>query len=98
GSVMVNRAPAGCRQAVRLFSRCARRDTFLEAVFLCSTPLVEARISSGCAALNASTAAPLSPAASASSTLRTKLRTRERRILLTAARRAILRAAFLADD
>src|SRR5690606_38691027 len=42
-------------------------------------------------------AAVLSPAASASSTLRTKVRTRERRSLLTAVLRSILRAAFLAE-
>lgn len=35
------------RQAPRAFTRCARRDTFREAVFLCRTPFVAARISSG---------------------------------------------------
>src|SRR5919198_5095191 len=85
-------------QADRPFTRWASRETFRDAVFLCSTPLVAARINSGCAALSAASAAALSPEASASSTLRTKVRTRERRILLTAARRAILRAAFLAEE
>ena len=46
----------------------------------------------------AAVAAVLSPEASASSTLRTKLRTRERRDLLTSVRRAILRVAFLAEE
>src|SRR5262245_12566159 len=66
-------AAAETGQAGRFFSRCASLDTFREAVFRCSTPLVEARINSGWAALKASAAAPLSPAARASSTLRTKL-------------------------
>src|SRR6478752_1047409 len=52
---------------------------------------------SGWAALRASAAADLSPEAIASSTLRRKVRIRERRPLLTSVRRTILRAAFLAD-
>src|SRR5690242_13101884 len=52
---------------------------------------------SGWAAFRASAAADLSPEAIASSTLRRKVRIRERRVLLTSVRRAILRVAFLAD-
>src|SRR5690606_22692531 len=57
-----------------------------------------ARISSGCASAKAACATSLLPDASASSTLRRKVRTRERRFLLTAVRRAIFRVAFLAED
>ena len=51
----------------------------------------------GSACCIAISAARLSPAAIASSTFRTKLRMRERGTLLLAVRRAIFRAAFLAD-
>src|SRR6188768_1562735 len=51
----------------------------------------------GCAACRAARAAPLSPEAIASSTLRTKLRMRVRGTMLTAVRWVILRAAFLAE-
>src|SRR5690606_13818219 len=61
------------------------------------TPLEAARINSGSAALNATTAASLSPLKSASSTLRMKVRTRERRDLLISVRAVILRTAFLAE-
>src|SRR3989440_11211724 len=52
----------------------------------------------GSACLKASSALLRSPLAIASSTLPTNVRSRERRALLTAVRRAILRGAFLADD
>ena len=52
---------------------------------------------SGCAAWRAVCAADLSPDAIASSTLRIKLRIRERRAVLISVRRAILRTIFLAE-
>src|ERR687898_368847 len=60
-------------------------------------PFWAARISSGSAARSASAAAAWLPDAIASSTLRTKVRTRERRERLIAVRFAILRVIFLAD-
>src|SRR5262245_52087070 len=51
----------------------------------------------GSASFSAATACSRLPAAIASSTLRTKVRMRERRPLLISVRRAITRAAFLAD-
>src|SRR3954452_19267758 len=51
----------------------------------------------GSAAFNASVAAVRSPPEIASSTLRTELRSRERRDLLITVRRAILRVALRAD-
>src|SRR5919112_2025763 len=60
-------------------------------------PFWAARISSGSAARRASAAAARLPEAIASSTLRTKVRTRERRERLIAVRFAILRVIFLAD-
>jgi len=56
-----------------------------------------ARINSGCTARRASPAAALSPAARASSTFRTYVRSRLIRLRLTWVRRAIFRVAFLAD-
>lgn len=80
------------------FATCAvSRETFRLAVALCITPFCAARIISGSAARSAAKALAASPAAMASSTLRTKVRIRERRALLTCVRRAILRVAFLAD-
>src|SRR6185312_13447854 len=60
------------------------------------TPLDTARISSDWAATKAVLAAAASPPVTASSNLRRKVRTRERRAVLTSVRRAILRIAFLA--
>ena len=74
-----------------------KRESFRATVVLWNTPLVTARCISGIAALNASSALFLSPDAIASSTLRTKVRTRERRALFTAVRRSILRTIFFAD-
>src|SRR5450432_119387 len=51
----------------------------------------------GSLSLNAVNAALRSPLAIASSTLRTDLRSRERRVLLTSVRRAILRVALRAE-
>ena len=51
----------------------------------------------GSAACKASSALPASPLAMASSTLRTELRNRERRALLTSVRRAMTRVAFWAE-
>lgn len=62
------------------------------------TPFETARCISGCAARNALFAADLSPVEMASSTCRKYVRTRERRALLTAVRREILRTIFFADD
>ena len=50
---------------------------------------------SGSTALNATSAAALSPPETASSNLRIKVRTRVRRALLTSVRATILRTAFL---
>src|SRR5881398_1094403 len=55
------------------------------------------RIITGSASLSAASALLRSPAEIASSTLRTKLRMRERRALLISVRRAILRVALRAE-
>jgi len=60
------------------FTRADRRDILRATVFLCSTPLVMPRASSGCAARSAATAASPLPDAIASSTLRRKVRIRDR--------------------
>src|SRR3712207_9475563 len=77
--------------------RLARRDTFREAVFLCTMPFWAARIISGWAARRAATESVWLPEAIASSTLRMKVRMRLRRLRLIAVRFAILRVIFLAD-
>src|SRR5690606_25444592 len=51
--------------------RAVRRETLRDAVLLCSTRFWADRISTGCASASAALAASLSPAAIASSTLRT---------------------------
>src|SRR5579862_313409 len=89
-------AHSAVQAACSFFSCAASRDTLRDPVFLCMTPLPTARISSDCTSTNAVRARPRSPAASASSNLRTNVRTRDRRALLTSVRRAILRIAFLA--
>jgi len=78
-----------------LFRRLAKRDTLREAVFLWITPFDTARITSGSAALNAAAAAAWSPRATASSNLRMKVRTRERRDLLTSVRASISPGKFV---
>ncbi len=77
--------------------RCASRETLRRAALRWTMPRLAARISAGSASAMAATAAVRSPAEIASSTLRTVLRTRARRPLLTSVRRAIWRVAFLAD-
>src|SRR5262245_61688077 len=78
-------------------SRAARRETLRAAVFLWTTPFCAVRTRMGSAAASALRAAALSPAAKASSTLRTCDLNCERRALLISVRRSILRAAFLAE-
>jgi len=73
------------------------REIFRLAMFLWMTLRCAARIRSGSAFFIAATAAVRSPFLIASSTLRTELRMRVRRALLTTVRRAILRVALRAD-
>src|SRR5262245_36349812 len=61
------------------------------------TPFCAARMITGSASFRAASARARSPAATASSTLPTALRRRERRDLLISVRRAAWRAAFWAD-
>jgi len=84
----------GCVAALQptFFTRAASREILFDAVRLWNTPLCAARINSGCAALSAVCAAAASPEAIASSTLRTKVRTRLLRFLLISARRKAWRA------
>src|SRR5262245_16503088 len=77
--------------------RSVSRETFRLALFFGQTPFWAALMISGSASFMAASANARSPAAIASSTLRTKPRTRERRALLMRVRRAILRVAILAD-
>src|SRR5690606_38922756 len=84
-------------QAPSALMRCARREIFRLAMFLWNTPLPAARCSSGWAARSAAAAASLSPVAIASSTLRRKVRTRERRAMLVLVRDSILRTALMAE-
>src|SRR5256885_949576 len=84
-------------QAFSELTRLVRRETLREAAFLWSTPFCAPRISSGAAALSADSAASRLPEAIASSTLRTWPRTRLKRFLLIAVRRAATRVAFFAD-
>src|SRR5882757_8806774 len=67
-------------EAQRALMRPDRRDSLRATVFFCSTPLVMPRCISGCAALNASAAAALSPASIAVSTFLTKVRMRLTRL------------------
>src|SRR5579862_461426 len=80
-----------------LAMRWASRETFRRAALRWTMPVRAARTSAGSASAMAATAAVRSPAVIASSTLRTALRMRVRRDLLITVRRAIWRAAFLAD-
>src|SRR5262249_14670368 len=75
-------------------TRLVRRETLREPVFLCSTPLVTPRMISGSAAFKAASAAPLSPLAIASSTLRIKPRMRVLREVLIAVPFAWVRTLF----
>lgn len=78
--------------------RWASRETFRRAALRWPMPFCAARMMAGSASAMAATAAARSPAEIASSTLRTALRKRVRRDRLTMVRRALWRAAFLADD
>src|SRR5579863_8637891 len=80
-----------------LAMRWASLETFRRAALRCTMPFCAARISAGSASAMAASARDLSPAVSASSTLRIAERTCARRDLLTTVRRAIWRVAFLAD-
>src|SRR5690554_212691 len=84
----------GRDQALSALMRFDRRDILRATVFLCSTPLLTPRSSSGWAACSAVFAAPASPEAMASSTRRRKVRMRERRALLISNRRSFWRARF----
>src|SRR6266536_3546587 len=74
------------------------RETLRFAALRWITPFWAARMISGAADFNASTAAVLSPEAIASSTLRTEVRISDRRDLLTSVRRAMTRAALRAEE
>jgi hypothetical protein len=65
------------------------RETLRCAALRCSTPFLAPRTSAGSAAAIAASAPARSPAEMASSTLRRAVRTRDRRDLLIAVRRAI---------
>src|SRR5450759_4194585 len=92
-----HRAGASAAYLPSLAMRWARRETLRLAVFLWTTPRCAARMITGSASLNTVIAALRSPAAIASSTLRTDLRSKERRVLLTSVLRAILRVALRAE-
>ncbi len=77
--------------------RWASRETLRRAALRCTTFFCAERIMTGSASAIAATARDRSPAVNASSTLRTTVRRRERRALLTTVRRTLCRAAFLAD-
>src|SRR5262249_32541004 len=84
-------------QAPSLATRWVRRETLRLAVCLCTTPFWAARMMIGSACFSAARAAARLPRLIASPTLRTQVRSSDRRPLLISVRRAILRAAFLAD-
>src|SRR5947199_6562671 len=77
--------------------RAARRDSLRATVFLCITPFVVARCSSGCATLKADCAVALSPVSIALSTFLTNVRTRLKRERLTTVRFSVCRRRFSAD-
>src|SRR5262245_18918532 len=94
----VNGREVGMRRAQAMpLTRAASRETLRAALRLWTTPFCAVRTRIGSAAARARRAAALSPAASASSTLRTCDLNCERRDLLISVRRIILRAAFLAE-
>src|SRR5262249_53123945 len=78
-------------------TRFARRETLRDADLRWTMPFCAVRTMTGSASFNAARADSLFPEAIASSTLRTELRRRLRRVLLAAVRRAGWRAAFFAD-
>ena len=79
------------------FTLAASRDIFLDAVFLCRTPLLTPRIISGCASFSASLAAGASPVPIADSTFLINVRIRLIRDLFISALAWFLRILFLAD-
>src|SRR5262245_24279138 len=94
----VNGREVGMRHAQAMaLTRAASRETLRAALRLWTTPFCAVRTKTGSAAARAWRAAALSPAASASSTLRTCDLNCERRDLLISVRRIILRVAFLAE-
>ena len=78
-------------------TRFARRETLRDADLRWTMPFCAVRTMTGSASFNAARAASLFPEAIASSTLRTELRIRLRRVLLAAVQRTVWRAAFFAD-
>src|SRR5262245_16725282 len=95
---LVNRLEVGMRSAQAMaLMRAASRETLRAALRLWTTPFCAVRTRTGSASASARRAAVLSPAASASSTLRTCDLNCERRDLLISVRRTILRVAFLAE-
>src|SRR5215467_12886413 len=84
-------------QAPSLATRWLRRETLRLAALAWTIPFCAERMITGSASLSAASALPRSPAAIASSTLRTKLRNLERLPLLISVRRAILRVALRAE-
>ena len=79
------------------FTLAASRDIFLDAVFLCRTPLLTPRIISGCASFSANLAAGASPVPIADSTFLINVRIRLIRDLFISALAWFLRILFLAD-
>ena len=79
------------------FTPAASRDIFLDAVFLCKTPLLTPRIISGCASFSASLAVGASPVRIANSTFLMNVRIRLIRDLFISALVWFLRILFFAD-
>jgi hypothetical protein len=98
GTVGGELQPPECAYFASFAIWCESRETLRLAAFLCTTPYCAERMSAGSAACKAANALFWSPEAIASSTLRTIVRMRERRALLISVRRAILRAAFFAEE
>jgi hypothetical protein len=84
-----------CQLASALM-RADRRESLRATMFLCTTFCPTPRISTGCAALNASAAACLFPLAIAVSTFFRYVLIRDSRARLTTARRSAWRAFLLA--
>ncbi len=79
------------------FIRAESRESLRATVLRWSTPRVVPRWSSGCAKTNSAWAAALFPDPIADSTRLMKVRIRPTRLVLTSARRALLRIRFLAE-
>src|SRR4029078_761468 len=78
-------------------TRFARRETLRDAVLRWSIPFCAVRTMIGSASFNAAASVSFLPESIASSTLRTELRMRLRRVLLAVVRRDVWRTAFFAD-